>query len=209
MSRYIPLIVLLATTVALLSGCPVTGADDDDDDDSAGESGDPTVADVLDALAACEPLPGDGRIDLERACADDACASMTYDEMNAALGEDGDCMGWTPTQVKCTWSNGIYRLFADADDDDIPDEDFESGVLWLDVPYDGATLDGLGVDVPLSCFIEVLGYPQHLDFYGWNGDYSVSHMQWDEMYGAEDIGLQLTCSEDLAIAVGLTWTYLE
>jgi len=207
MSRSLFIASLVVSATALWSGCPVTGSDDDDD--SAEESVEPTVADVLDGLRECVPLDGDGRIDLAGACANGACASMSYGEMNEALGEEGDCMGWTPTQLKCTWSNGIYRLFTDADDDGIPDEEFESGVLWLDVPYDGSTAEGLGVDVALSCFLEVLGYPHHVEFYGWNGDYTPSQMQWYEIHGDEEKGLELTCAEELAIAVGLTWTYLE
>ena len=140
----------------------------------------PSVEELLDALPACDVATGDGRIDLDAVCADPICGGMTYAEMNDALGEGGACESiedpFTPGEVysACSWSAGFTASFDDEDRDGAPDA--ESIIFGFDVtlPYEGTSLEGLGVGVALSCFVDALGVPDTLSTEG----NAVSRLLW-------------------------------
>jgi hypothetical protein len=130
-----------------------------------------TVEDVLDALPACEGGYDDGRIDIEAGCADGACAGMTYDDINEALAEEGDCSsyyvdfdGYAYGYSMCAWSNGVSTDFADDDQDGVPDAGDRAYSIALDLPYDGGTAEGLSLDSHPRCFVDVLGDPSSASF---------------------------------------------
>ncbi len=143
------------------------GADGTDGDDAA-----VTVEDVLAALPPCEPGSTDGRIDLASGCVDGACPNMTFDEINAVLGETGDCYGfwyessdgWAGGSAFCDWADGISGSFSDDDADGAPDPLSTTWSIGLDPPFSGGTGDGLGLDVSPSCFVEQLGTPDAVSF---------------------------------------------
>jgi hypothetical protein len=160
--------------------CVAVEADTDTDTDTDEEV---DIEDLLDTLPECEPVEANGRIDLTTGCADGGCAAMTADELNTALGEDGSC---TPSSVDstrlfCDWSMGIWTTFDDLDQNGEPDADSTAGTLYLEYPYDGGTDDGLGPDASFSCFVDVLGYPNSIDFWDLSGTLEPYAMFWFDL----------------------------
>lgn len=145
---------------------------------------DPRLSDVIDALPECEPPPGPDAIDLAAGCASEVCAGMTYDEMVAVIGP-GSCRttNFDDRQVYCTWAEqGIDGLFRDDDEDEVPNHDSETERIHVFRPSTAATIDGIGVDATLSCFFDVLGNPEILQYVDAGGTLAPESFIWDR-YG--------------------------
>ena len=159
----------------------------------------PTVQDLLDAMTPCDTTSGNGRVDLDTACADGACAGMTYSELNTALDETGTCSEntFTPNTAFCGWTDGISTSFDDTDGNGTPDADSASTYLSLSAPYDGTTTDGLGVGVQLSCFVDSLGPPEVIDYLQQsNQDYAPDLMLWSNVAVTDFLSTDLLPSSD-------------
>ncbi|MDP2315152.1 MAG: hypothetical protein Q8P41_19790 [Pseudomonadota bacterium] len=154
-------------------------------DTGTGEDEPPTVDDLLDTLPACEPLTGDGRLDLYAGCADGACAGMTYVEMVDAIGNDGSCApqyfefdGYTSSSASCDWNNGVSATFSDDDRDGVPDDFDTAYSVYVTSAYDGTTEDGLGIGASMSCFIDGIGVPDEVGFSLVDTDWVLSYAYW-------------------------------
>lgn len=145
---------------------------------------DPRLEDLIASWPACEPTPGPDTIDLVGGCASQVCAGMTYDEMVAEIGP-GDCQttNFDARQVYCTWEQlGIDGLFRDTNEDEVPNEDAETDRIHVFRPSTAATIDGLGVDATLSCYFDVLGNPEILQYVDAGGTLLPEAFIWDR-YG--------------------------
>jgi hypothetical protein len=147
----------------------------------------PTVDDVLATLPACAPVIGDGRIDLGAGCAAGACVGATYAEVSAALGAPGHCdtdaseyAGVTTSQVYCAWDIRVGVYFADDDRDGVADARAVANGIYAFSGFEGATIDGLGFDAGLGCFLDVLGAPDGVSLVRSGADWSVSAAWWTE-----------------------------
>lgn len=123
-----------------------------------------TVEELLDALPPCVPMAAGDRVDVDAGCVDGACASMTYAEIEAALGESASCIGeydeaFLAKELECRWPRGIVTEFYDLDDDGVPDADLIAYGVYLEPPYDGTTPEGLGLDASFRCFLDAYGAP--------------------------------------------------
>lgn len=127
----------------------------------------------------CDSRSGDGRLDLDTACADGACAEGTLSDWVAALGEADECEASYDDSVRCDWDAGIRGYFDDEDEDGEVDPDSEAGIVFLDEPYDGTTADGLGLGVSTACFADALGTAAGVSL-EWRSDgYAVTDAHWD------------------------------
>lgn len=192
-------------TMALLLGCGNEVADcrvgfeaeddglcyelaDTDLDTDAEEPADPTVEDLLAALPACDPGATDGRIDVQSGCADGACAGMTLPEVEDALGEEGYCQSiavdfdsFAYAYVSCSWSVGIGASFDDDDGDGLADPTAETFAIYVDLPYEGGTADGLGLGANAACFVDALGAPGSVRFALDGGEWLATSLSWSEI----------------------------
>jgi hypothetical protein len=148
--------------------CPAGSARRDDglcyaETTFAAEAG---AGDLLASLPACTHTEGDGRLDLFGGCADSGCAGDSYATLGSIYGVPGDCTswGWTETHPdvvasSCAWDNGVAGRFPAVPSGDVyvPDPDAAGLRFWVDESWTGSTVDGLGPDAELSCFLDVLG----------------------------------------------------
>ncbi len=134
--------------------------------DVATESG----PDIVASLRACTGSTGDGSVDLVNACVEDLCVGDTYADFTAALGAPSEIIAWV------TWPSGLGAGF-DPDGDPPPD-DAEAVEIWLSNGYAGRTSNGLGVGVPMSCFVDELGVPDIVQLYTVNAYYVPFAMYW-------------------------------
>jgi hypothetical protein len=126
----------------------------------------PTIKNALENLPDCEPVGGDGAIDLINGCASGACPNMTYPTINEILGEEGDCntSSWDKDYLICEWTIGLDIGYDDKDEDDVPDSNALSDRIHLYPPYMGGTIRGIGVEANPRCFVDELGMPSYI---GW------------------------------------------
>ncbi len=125
---------------------------------------------ALERLPDCTSSSGDGALEIDGACADGACAGMTWSEANAALGETGSCdtVASDASELYCVWRDeAIAMFFSDGDYDGVPDPESRSTGLFVDEGYPGRTVDGLGPGESMRCFLDVLGQPPDEDI-GWD-----------------------------------------
>lgn len=160
-----------------------TAPDDTDTEDTGAPA---SIEDVLDALPACEPASDDGRLDLDAGCADGICSYMTYEEIVAGTGDEGDCDSYYYRSgsyefggVSCAF-DGVSVSFDDEDVDGIPDEGSYTYGVSVDAPFDGGTVDGLGIDASMSCFVEALGYPDSVSFAVSGRDWGIRSASWSD-----------------------------
>ena len=120
----------------------------------------------------CDDLgPGD-RLDIEYGCADGVCADVhTYGEVVELRG--GEPQHCDPYEIEilgepdinaidCQWSGGFAAIFEDDGDDGEVSDDDGARYLRLTELWDGSGPDGLGVNLPVRCFIEVYGEPDYI-----------------------------------------------
>ena len=170
--KFLGIAIVLAASACGTEKCDddfYTGADGypSDGDSSAGE-GDvaDAVVDAIDALPSCVPLPGNGRLDFEKRCADNGCIDDTYTDLVDAFGANGFCepsFSWSD-RLSCGWFNTIRVYFDDNDLDGIPDEFDAATAIYIDDTWDGTTDSGLGIGVSMRCFLDEYGVPDELDF---------------------------------------------
>ena len=144
----------------------------------------PRIEDVIAGLPACEPATGPGAIDLVGGCAYGACARQLYVDMVDAIGT-GSCAttNFSATQVYCTWSDwGVDALFADADQDDVPDANARNERIHLFRPSSAATNEGVGVDANLACIFDSLGIPEDMYVIDSGGELAIDSLVY-EAYG--------------------------
>ncbi|MCB9689610.1 MAG: hypothetical protein H6738_11260 [Alphaproteobacteria bacterium] len=151
----------------------------------ATEADTPDATDAIEATPPCILDKPDGRLDLETGCADGICVGDTYERMAALLGE-GECVADAsfPTALYCTFDPGLQGLFADEDEDGIPDEEAETPWLRLLSRWPYATADGLGMGTSARCWTEILGTPSSAWFTDRAGSLALDGMVWDR-YGLE------------------------
>lgn len=142
------------------------------------------VEDVLASLPPCgEPATANGAIDLESGCVEAVCVGATEPEITLAMGYDPVCVPTgSATKVYCTWAPSIEGMFADADADAWADPEATNERVHLFPGYTGGTIDGLGIGVPPSCFVDVLGSPDWIAFRDVGGNLLIQDMSWDR-YG--------------------------
>lgn len=184
--------LVLATALA---GCGV-------DDDSADESGDAgpvsdgircgftshghhgEVQALLDALPAWELAASSDQLDFAAGCAEGVCAGMTYPEIVAATGAEGDCESsglGADSEFRCTWRGGsIETIHADADADGKPDPDDVANVVFVRGDSAGADAQGLGLGISLRCYLEVLGSPPSVLFCDVDGVRRITSLRYDD-----------------------------
>jgi len=134
-----------------------------------------------DLLPACEVRDADSRIDVTLGCADGACSDDTYDAFNSAIGETGSC-STTSGFAFCDWEEDtLGSFFDDVDGDDVPDVDAPAQGVYLDPGFDGATEDGLGLDVSLACWIVVYGYTDLATYTTVDEVQYISQLQWGDL----------------------------
>jgi hypothetical protein len=121
----------------------------------------PTFVEVLEGMGPCARLKNGDEIDAIGGCMGGACAGDTFSETVLALGDrDTVCDQLSTGEWECLWPQGIAVSFPPAETDaGAP----SPGTLatWIRARYDyeGATPDGLGIGISVSCFVEVLGLP--------------------------------------------------
>jgi hypothetical protein len=107
------------------------------------------------ALPACERLDASDDLDLINGCVEGACVNDTYADLNAALGEVGECDEYDLGIAFCEWRGGaIHANFDDDDNDGVPDAGDEAFGLYVYDDYRGSSAGGLGIGVSLRCFLE-------------------------------------------------------
>jgi hypothetical protein len=166
-----------------------TAADTDTEDTGEEETdtgSDDPIEDALDELEQpCTDLgPTDGSLDIVAGCAGAACVGRTYDQLAAAIGSAGECQEYTtyPGWVGCWWSDyGVSTSFRDEDQDGVPDRGEWNDGLYAYTPFAGGTTDGLAVGVAMACFVEILGYPDSVDFESTDDGYVPSGMTWNAL----------------------------
>ena len=176
----------------LLAGCTVQGIAIDETGDTVDvedpvdtdvdDEEDEDVEGVLDQLGDCEKVEANGRIDIERGCADGGCVGMTFDALVGALGR-GECQTYEsyPGWVGCWWDVGISTSFLDEDYDGLPDREDRNDGLYVYTPYPGSTEDGLGVGASMSCFVEDLGYPDSAQFQSSDEGFLPNVFYWEQL----------------------------
>jgi hypothetical protein len=144
----------------------------------------PAANDVLEQLPACVPRnPGD-EIQIATGCIEGACAGDTFAAFDAVLGEGVECEAFEPDWF-CTWPQGIQGLFGIEEGDvELPSPDTESSWVRATIGYRGATEEGLGIGIPVSCWVDVLGAPTYAEFVDVVGRLEVRQLVWDP-YGVE------------------------
>lgn len=121
-------------------------------------------------LRACTSTEGDGALDLANLCVEDVCLGDTYGEIVEALGPTDDYVPWVE------WSSGIGFDF---DPEGEPPPDTAVAVeIWLQNPYTGRSTNGLGVGVPMSCFIDALGLPDTVELLTSGTNYVPWALSW-------------------------------
>jgi hypothetical protein len=164
---------LAATSVSATS----TGTSTSTSTSGAG-GGDP----VLESLPRCEVVSMDGSIDLTTGCVLGACHGMTYDQINAALDEIGNCEYLIDTTLVCQWNANTIQVFLDdADNDGAPDAGQAAFAIFVGEPFDGGTREGLGPGATLRCFVDVLGNPESMDLEVQDGEYIVTRLEWQSL----------------------------
>lgn len=180
---------------AALAGCG-------EDDDSADESGDAgpvsdgircgftshgdhsEVQALLDALPACELAAPSDQLDFAAGCVEGVCAGMTYPEIVAATGAEGDCEAsglGADADFHCTWrGGGIKTIHADADADGKPDPGDAANVVFVQGDYAGADAQGVGLGMSLRCYLEALGSPPSVLFCDVDGVRRITSLSYDD-----------------------------
>lgn len=128
---------------------------------------DDAIAMAYDDFPDCDAEPtGDGTLDLFRRCAGGLCVGMTYDEMVASVGSDADSVDADyDGYLFVGWDDlGVYLWLHDADEDGLPDPDDTTWRIVVQPWFAGTTDDGLGTDMSLACFVDVLGDPDAITF---------------------------------------------
>lgn len=142
---------------------------------------DPSLTDALEHLPDCVPHRPAALIDLERGCADEACAGDTFADLDLSLGSEPDCEALDGTDLlECVWGQTVAARFRASGD--LPDDNTRTDELHLLTGYDGATPEGLGPDVVPRCFIEELGNPDLVVVEDVGGTLFVTQMTY-ERYG--------------------------
>lgn len=164
--------MLLFSPLSLWSACATECPEGTHEDgpvciaDVATEAG----PDISASLRACTAAEGGGEIDLVNACVEDVCVGDTYADVVDRLGTPQDISAWVQ------WASGVGVDF-DPEGDPPPDEAV-AVEIWLVAPYAGRTTNGLGIDVPMSCFIDALGLPDIVDLWTVGNYYVPFGMYW-------------------------------
>jgi hypothetical protein len=152
---------------------PITG-------DCVNTWSDPTTPEeALAALAECEyATPGSG-LDLIAGCVDDACVGMTLGEFEAELGAADECDAniFEDELIGCEWDSGVFASFL-GDNGALP-EDGEATMVAARHNYNGSDPDGLALNISLTCYLDVLGEPDDIDYTETDAGLSPWHTQWD------------------------------
>jgi hypothetical protein len=121
----------------------------------------PTFVEALQAMGPCVRLKNGDEIDAIAGCVDGACAGDEFSSVLLTLGDrDTVCELVDTGDWECSWPQGIVVLFPPADTDEgAPSSGTRAGWVRARYNYKGATADGLGMGVSVSCFVEVLGLP--------------------------------------------------
>jgi hypothetical protein len=137
----------------------------------------PTVEGVLDTLPACEPGADDGTLALGPGCAGDVCVGMYAADVEAVLGA-GNCDGSYPGYVSCWWESGYSISYRDLDFDGELDPDARNEGMYVYYPFAGGTVEGLASGVSMSCFVDVLGLPDSVEFSAGPDGFRPSSLFW-------------------------------
>jgi hypothetical protein len=109
--------------------------------------GTPTEDGLETEVSACDVLPARSGVDLDDGCVDGTCLGMTVAEATVQMGppewSNGASHHWGYVAVHAANGNGKITS------------------ITLEAPFDGGTESGLGIDVAMECFVEVLRSPAH------------------------------------------------
>ncbi len=139
---------------------------------------------ALALLPDCVPLTPSDRLDIEAGCADGVCAGSSFAENNASFGEAGSCDHGLleDDYLYCNWGEDVYAFYDDADNDGVPDGDDTSLGIFIHDSWDGSDVDGLGIGVSFTCFMDALGEPSDIDYHvDDRGYYYVADMDWSDL----------------------------
>ena len=120
-----------------------------------------TTGDLLELLAPCTGLRPSERMDLDSGCAGGLCEGDLYDVATAVLGDPVACLV-SSGDAFCRWRNGIEGRWDDDDGNGVPDPGSRNQRTHVEFPFVSGTADGLGIRMPPSCFVDVLGEPHEL-----------------------------------------------
>lgn len=135
---------------------------------------------ALGSLDACEPLLDGVSADLESGCAYFLCPGDSFEEAVDVLGEAYTCRA-ASGDAYCLWEHiGVEGRWDDDDGDGLPDDDADNQRVHLTEGSLAATPDGLGVGVPLSCFVAALGSPDSMNLVDTVDGLVIDTMDWDD-----------------------------
>jgi len=138
----------------------------------------PNLVDVMmEGWPACDSTTGNGEIDLETGCVIGICESDTYEEVVLAVGEPVDMYDYDGS-VFAVWLPGVGAYFIDLDVDGQPDPDAMVYYIVVVAGVDLQTEDGLGPDVPMSCFLDAFGDPDFIGIDDLTGDWQILYADW-------------------------------
>jgi len=136
----------------------------------------PAVDDMLAMMPDCPTTTGDGRLDLDEGCADGLCGKISYVDLKLQA-PNLECHAIRNGLISCN-VDGVGFQFTDTDGDGTPDED-DTSLVHLRDGWSGSTSSGIGLGSPMSCFIDILGEPDFLDFSRVGDEYVVYKMSFD------------------------------
>jgi hypothetical protein len=137
---------------------------------------------VLDSLPPCFLHKPIGDIDLEAGCADDVCQGDTIEAWIAQLDAEPECEGIGGPYSNCVWEGwALAGLFDDEDNDGQPDAEGRTDRVHLLPGHAGSTLDGLGTEQAVRCWVDALGTPDLLTFDKVAGSLMIEELYYDDL----------------------------
>ncbi len=131
-------------------------------------------------LGPCEPRDEGVATDLQSGCSYYFCPGDTFEEAVDLLGDNYTCSE-ASGDAFCLWEAiGIEGRWDDDDDDGLPDEGDGNQRVHITDGSLAATDDGLGMDVPISCFVDSLGPPDRFTVVDTVDGLMIEFMDWDD-----------------------------
>lgn len=144
------------------------------------------LADELEDLEACTPRIAGDELDVERGCVQGACVGDPVSAALERIGAPGVC-GTQPDSdiMRCRFSAIPDLAFqARAVPGAIPPKpDPSAPILLFEISgnYDGASPSGLGIGIPIACFLDELGEPSAVITGPVDDEWAVGAATWDDL----------------------------
>ena len=134
-----------------------------------------SVEQLVSALPSCTFKPANGRLDLERGCADGLCLDMPTER---AVQPPFACKASKRAQKPMCDDDAGRRFWDERESETRPQSTL--GQVYLSPPYDGTSADGLGLGVSLACFLEVYGTPDQVEVKRAGSRFEIAEIRYDE-----------------------------